>query len=199
MKLVDCLASWIPSTDEGNKWRDFNEKLADDAHGLLPAVQKSFLSIATARGSHTTAIVRIVKLGAKGVHEQLCHEGYVSRSKICEQRPSFNEPLQKGLPYTIIKSELVAKCPKLMSVLSRTGNVSHGVHRIATALQSCMSVFRAVQEVGTEDSNQVKKLACRDSSLSSRRMLNITLLLWQHMQVVRVASISKPLSSTSGA
>ena len=81
MKMVDCLATWIPESAEGQKWRDFNERLALESNGLLPPVQKSFLKIVTVRGSHTTGAVRCVKLGARGVHEQVCNEGHVSRSK----------------------------------------------------------------------------------------------------------------------
>ena len=34
MKLVDCLATWIPATEEGSRWRDFNEALVAGAQGL---------------------------------------------------------------------------------------------------------------------------------------------------------------------
>ena len=55
-------------------------------------------------------------------------------------------PLDKGMPYKVIKWELVEACPKLMAFLSRTGNLNHGVHRVATALQRCMAVFHAYQQ-----------------------------------------------------
>ena len=40
MKAVDLLACEIPPTDEGEKWRVFNEVLANGSSGLLPHVQK---------------------------------------------------------------------------------------------------------------------------------------------------------------
>ena len=70
-------------------------------------------------------------------------DGKLSTTLVVEERPSFKQPLQKGMPYTLVHHELVAACPKLMHFLSRTGNQSHGVHRVATALQNCMGVHNA--------------------------------------------------------
>ena len=88
MSLVDCVACQIPPTAEGEKWRQTNEKLALESDGLLPPYQGSFLQIVTSRGSHTTAGIRIVKFGARAVHDDLALDGKVSSSKICEQRSS---------------------------------------------------------------------------------------------------------------
>ena len=156
--MVNLLGSTVPTTAEGQRWRDFNEMLANGSGGLPPQFKASFMEAVTVRGSHTTSAVRIVKLGAKGVHEKLCLDGVVSQSKIVEKRPSGAEQLKRGLPYTIIKWQLVVECPKLMSFLSRTGNVSHGVHRVATALQGCMSVFNAFTKEGNWD--MARKAAC---------------------------------------
>jgi hypothetical protein len=148
MTLVRLLAGEIPPTSTGQSWRDFNEKLANGSNGFLPPVGKSFLSVVTVRGSHTTAAIRCLKLGAKSVHKELGLDGVISASKIIKQRPSMAEPTKKGMPYTVIKWQLLEACPKLMAVLSRTGNADHGVHRVASALQGCMSVFNAFQEHG---------------------------------------------------
>ena len=90
MNLVDCVACQIPPTAQGDLWRAYNEILAMQSDGLLPVCHGSFLEIITARGSHTTTGARIVKFGARGVHEELCLDGKVSCSKICEQR--YNPP-----------------------------------------------------------------------------------------------------------
>ena len=160
MKAVDLLACEIPPTDEGEKWRVFNEVLAKGSAGLLPPVTGTFLQIVTARGSHTTAAVRCYKFGVRAVHDELALDGKVSSSKICEKRASMKEPLAKGMPYTIIRWQLVQACPKLMSVLARTGNLVHGVHREATALQGCMSVLHAYQDSG-ENWQLAIKTACQ--------------------------------------
>jgi hypothetical protein len=158
---VECLGCTIPplGSTEGDRWRDFNERVVQGSNGLLPPISGSFLQAVTARGSHTTGVVRLVKFGAKGVHDDCCLNGRVSQSKIIEKRPSMAEPVNKGLPYTLIKWELVVVCPKLMRTVARTGNIAHGVHRVATALQCCQSVFNAYQQ--THDWDKAKFIACQ--------------------------------------
>ena len=147
---VDALACEVPPNEQGNEWRSFNERLYEASNGLLAAIKGSYINIVTARGSHTTAACRILKFGAKGVHEELAGaDGRVSKAKIVEMRPSMESPLQRGLGYTVVKWQLVVACPLLMKVLARTGNVSHGAHRIATALQGCIGLHQAY--VATKD------------------------------------------------
>ena len=78
--------------------------------------------------------------GAKGIHEEVCQNGKVSKSKVYELQPSMQEPEQKGIPYTVIRYQLVVACPQLTEIMSRIGNASHGVERTQTALQGCMRV-----------------------------------------------------------
>ena len=57
--LVDAMAAEVPPNEIGDKWRAFNDKLAQ--HPLLPDIQTSFMKHVTARGSHTTCAVRLLK------------------------------------------------------------------------------------------------------------------------------------------
>ena len=45
------------------------------------------------------------------------------------------EPLDKGLPFTVIRWQLVKAVPDLMPIVSRTGNAKHTVARQVTCLQ----------------------------------------------------------------
>ena len=76
----------------------------------------------------------------------------------------MSEPCDKGLPYTRIKTELVEACPRLMMALSKTGNSSHGVHRVETALQACKRIHNIIaeqQETGSStDKDAIINLAC---------------------------------------
>ena len=146
---VDTMAAEVPPGKEGDAWRAFNESLANNNH-LLPDIQGSFMTHVTARGSHTTAAIRLLKFRTKGVHPQLTDDnGYIDAEKVFKYRPSLRQPITKGIPYTIIKHELVSACPKLMKVFARTGNISHGVHRIATMLQGCNALFLAYKETNS--------------------------------------------------
>jgi hypothetical protein len=139
-KEVDALACEIPPTAEGAAWRAFNKQLAANSDGLLAAVNPDDLEVVTGRGSHTTASVRCYRFGTKGIHEELCLDGFVSRAKIVDQQPSMAEPLDKGINYLVIRWQLVQACTRLMEVLSRTGNASHGVARQQTTIQGLKRV-----------------------------------------------------------
>jgi len=139
-KEVDALACEIPPTKEGVAWRAFNAQLAASSDGLLAAVNPDDLEVVTGRGSHTTASVRCYKFGTKGFHDELCVDGFISRAKIVEQQPSMAEPLEKGINYVVIRWQLAQACTRLMEVLSRTGNASHGVARQQTAIQGLKRV-----------------------------------------------------------
>ena len=139
-KEVDALACEIPPTEEGAAWRAFNTQLAANSDGLLAAVNPDDLEVVTGRGSHTTASVRCYRFGTKGFHEELCVDGVVSRAKIVDQQPSMAEPLDKGINYLVIRWQLVQACSRLMEVLSRTGNASHGVARQQTTIQGLKRV-----------------------------------------------------------
>ena len=89
-------------------------------------------------------------LGARGIHESLMQDGMVSQAMIVQKQPSMSEPIDKGLPYTIVRWPLSVACPCLMEVLSRTGNTEHGSHRQQTVLQGirrCHALALAMQKV----------------------------------------------------
>ena len=139
-KLVACE---IPPSQR-DRWLAFNEKVAKQSQGLLPPANSSLMKVVTAQGSHTTASFRCVKLGAKCAHAGLTDpDGMISKGKILQSRPSFEEPMNAGLYYSVIKAEVVEACPRLMYVLSRTGNASHGSERPHTSIQQCLAIWRA--------------------------------------------------------
>ena len=57
--MVDAMASEIPPTAEGERWREFTERLQRQSDELLAEVDKCSLTIASSRGSHTTAAVQL--------------------------------------------------------------------------------------------------------------------------------------------
>ena len=112
-----ALACEIPPGEAGDKMRDFNVRVVEGAGGYLAPVSRSDLQVLTARGSHTTQAVRALLFSTKSMHDELASpDGTVSRAIVTEKRPSIDEPLTKGLEYTVIRWELVVECPRLMSV-----------------------------------------------------------------------------------
>lgn len=138
-KLLVCE---IPGGKLGEFWRSFNDKIAEQSDGFLPPSRSSFMKYVTVQGSHTTGAIRCVKFGARSAHKTL-GDGCISSSKIIESRPSFDEPVNQGMYFVVIKKELIEACPHLMYCLSRSGNASHGAEREHTCLQQALAVFRA--------------------------------------------------------
>ena len=145
-----ALACEIPPNALGNSWRAFNDVLAKKSDGYLADCASDHLEVVSARGSHTTAGVRCVHFGSKGIHDHLCTDGRISRSKIIERQPSMREPLDKGMKYIVIRWQLAEACPRLMEILSVTGNASHGAARVQTALQACRRVFSLATSMSAE-------------------------------------------------
>ena len=158
---VNALASEVPPGEIGDAWRAFNRDLIASTDGLLPPIDTTMMEAASGCGSHTTAAVNLMHFGCKGIFENCTHNGLISKSKIIEAQPSMAEPLE-GIPYIVLKWQLTAACPRLMEALSRTGNASHGIERVATALQGCSRVHSLFVQHGCDESKLplVIKQAC---------------------------------------
>ena len=110
-----CPCGWRIPVGDPTGIRDFNVRLAKGSGGLLPPVSDpSEFEIATVRCSHTNATLRISQLGARALSKEYADEtGHISMARIVERQPSFKEPLEKGLRFTVISGALVIRCPGL--------------------------------------------------------------------------------------
>jgi len=137
----DAMASEVPPSSIGESWLNANKELSESADGMLAPCDINKIQIVTGRGSHGTAALRALKLGAKGTKPEHCDaDGILSTAKVLEIQPSLAEPLNKGCPYDVVKWEVVVAVPRLMEVLSRVGNATHTVYRQATTLQHCSRI-----------------------------------------------------------
>ena len=76
------------------------------------------------------------------MHEELAGaDGCVSAAKVVESQPSFRQPMERGLKYTVIAHELAEACPGLMRFLAITGNADHHTARVATTIQRLKRVY----------------------------------------------------------
>ena len=162
----NALACGIPTNAEGAEWRCKNEALADGSAGLLAPYHGDALEVVTGRGSHGTAALRCAKFGAKSAHPELAGEdGHISASKLCERQPSFEAPLKQGCPYDVIPAALVIAVPRLMEILSRTGNAGNNVFREQTTLQHCnrihsLYIGQIKTKSGTVNWDLISQQAC---------------------------------------
>ena len=140
-KCASALVCELPPGVVGESWRDFNTELSNSSGGLIPTPNKEEMFYFTGRGSHTTAAVRCMMYSATGIHDDLCDDGSISKAKIVHKQPSMQEPLDKGMRYSVLKHEICNACPLLMPTLSRLGNADHDVARKQTSFQACRRLF----------------------------------------------------------
>ena len=72
----------------------------------------------------------------------------------------MEQPIVKGCPCDVVHPDLVVACPRLMEILSRTGNAGHNVFRIQTSLQHCNRIHAIVCSQKEPDWEAVAKQAC---------------------------------------
>ena len=96
--LVNACATEIPPTDAGGNWRDFNRILWAESDGVLAATNVDELEIVTLRGSHSTASIRNIKLGAKSSDDRIAYNGRLKTDAILELHPSLKDPCS-AFPY----------------------------------------------------------------------------------------------------
>jgi hypothetical protein len=176
---VDVLAAQIPPTEEGKRWREFSVKVAASADGLLAAGNPDDLEAVTGRGSHTTASVRCMMHGVKGIHNEICFNGHVSLAKILEAMPSMNEPSSKGLPVKLVKREFCAAVPRLMELLSRSGNTAHSVNRKSNVLQQLTRCHSIVMKYPDKDDESIDKMAALGQAIGFEAQAGV---LIQHLK-----------------
>ena len=155
---VDAFACELPPAGHPVRaqWiQKYNDVIKKSKNLLAPVVNEDELELATGRGSHTTAAVRCYdsKTPVKGVHEDLCHEGIISQSKIYELQPTMRYPIDNGIEYKAMYWELGLACPQLMEFLSRSGNSVHGTYRKASTLQHAQRLFQ-VASCNPRDSDE---------------------------------------------
>jgi hypothetical protein len=158
----NAFACRIPTGALGDAWKEKNMALVRDSEGFLAPYNPDTLELLTGRGSHGTAALRGAKLGAKAIHAGLAGaDGNISASKLCESQPSFTSPLSRGCPYDVVPAALVVAVPRLMEILSRTGNAGNNVFREQTVIQHCNRIHAiAVTKTGPLDWQAIARQAC---------------------------------------
>ena len=96
---VNALGCELPPGKVGDDWREFNRTLWAESGGYLAVTNSGELKNCTARGSHTTACVRLLKHGGKSMHEEIAEKGRISLGRILDKQPGIRIPIDGGLMY----------------------------------------------------------------------------------------------------
>ena len=142
-ELANAYAVEIPPTPEGQEWREVNQRLWDENEGFLAPTNKDDLTICTLRGSHTTASIRNIKLGAKCNDERITTNGRIATETILEKNPSLKEPC-KGIEYVIVRHEIASAMPEIVEAICRAGNSDHGTQRKASLINVWRRMFQVL-------------------------------------------------------
>jgi hypothetical protein len=102
---IECdksLTCGIPTNADGDRWKFKAMRLAQQSDGLLPPYLPERLTAASAAGSHTTAVLRLLHWAGEfnipcpdDMFASICPNGYMSQSTVLAMQPSFKEPLEK--------------------------------------------------------------------------------------------------------
>ena len=139
----------------------FNKDLAYHSDGHLPPFYEDQTKILAFACTHTVTAIKSAKMGVKPTdasgNKEMCKDGKLSQALLLERAPSFQEPLQKGVFFTVIRWEIEEEVPELIEILMEAGNAGHHVERVLTDLQTCLQLWRkAMRE--TDDANVLESV-----------------------------------------
>ena len=86
-----------PRGQLGDEWAMDNMALVEGSEGLLAPYNCDLISHFTARGSHGTAAIRLMKFGARGIHPEISEDGMISRSQNYRKRAVHGANPRQGL------------------------------------------------------------------------------------------------------
>ena len=125
---------------------EFNENLVTAADGYLGRVQREKIELLSISSSHTVALLRCIEDGAKhgdpGSQHPLCTNGCLSKELIYSKCPSIQAPLEKGMEWLKIRSDVSLALPELADFLSEAANSGQNVSQEHTKSQVLLQIHQ---------------------------------------------------------
>ncbi|CAK0904006.1 unnamed protein product, partial [Prorocentrum cordatum] len=143
----------LPPGEEGDEQYRFNVALAESADGYLaPWTDKNMLRFLSVTSSHTIAGIRCVKcrFGSKSLQDAISTDGRVSRDRVYDLAPSYLEPVDNGMDWTIIRHEVATACPLLPHFLQEPGNAGHGTQQLFSKIQTLLRIHSRAKFMGND-------------------------------------------------
>ena len=98
-------SSFEASSDFGAKL--FNEKLVEGSDGLLVNLDWRDVDVLAVATTHTVTSLNCVAGSARGLDENLCIDGRLSKDNIVQQFPYMAKPLEEGFEWVKIRKIVV--------------------------------------------------------------------------------------------
>ncbi len=152
--------------------RECNKIMIEKSDGLLPSQHTEEIDNISIAGSHTTTVLRLADGADQGqyktsdANKHLCGEdGYLSKQRIFEVCPSLKAPATTGIRYTVIRKQIIRRCPRLMQILCEADNSKHSNFQHETPMQIMSNIHRLAVQSGAASAADWAKVV----STASRR------------------------------
>ena len=150
---VKAIATEVPHGD--TKVQEFNQKLIQSSHGMLPEVQPGTVKFASLSATHTNLVLRLFAAECKHSDERFCTSGHLSMEKLQRHDCNVHDAVTHGLSWDILSSEILGSFPELASLIQLTANTSGQLQRKETELQLAKRAY-ACWEKKSKQNPQVK-------------------------------------------
>ena len=104
--------------EAGKEQEKFNLNLYDRSDGFLPYQLPEDMRIMVFDATHTTNVIRVADVGCKGFEEALLDDcNNISRERVIAACPTMQDPIEKGLTYTVYCKEFAKAAPEVIELL----------------------------------------------------------------------------------
>ena len=138
-----ALAVEVPPTPEGDKWKEANVELINKSMGLLPKCNIDDLQVMSIVCSHTNQALRLPSGNLpppQGFEYMANSTGTTTAESIIGLSDTMKAPMEHGITWTIIKWQVVDKCPSLLEVLSEADNAKHDTCGKESTIQTLFNI-----------------------------------------------------------
>ena len=120
-------AGELPPTDDPEyaEWVNINNRIMEEANGLLPKYEPGMMRLASTTCSHTSQTHRIIDAGVLSTH-RCAEDGRLSLEVLAKHRPAYAAAVRTGLAWNVVVYDPVQKeCPTVMDLFQEAGNLGH--------------------------------------------------------------------------
>ena len=146
-----------PASDA--KTHQFNQGLADQSNGILPAFNANVMKCASISSSHTNAAMRCLlhgSPGCAGMHDDLMIGGRFSLELLGRKDPIFKSACETGLTWRIISHVVVSEFPQVPSLLQSALNASGHLGKPEHEVQVLRRIYNLISSQGAKSWAEMK-------------------------------------------
>ena len=141
-----CICIEVPEDARGDGCRDFNVRLASEAHGKLAPVNPAILKFASIVGSHANQAGRCFWYGMPHPDEKVTINGALSLEKLAKIDPAWTSSIREGLDWMVVSAQIVDAFPEYVGLAQSAGNAAGQIASAEGELQLARKVNQAIAD-----------------------------------------------------